>query len=103
MAVAVEGARMVAVPKVTSQLDYALALELGCCPQMNCTGTTVIVVCQQKQATRLEWLMILSTAKLWGWHDATLNTRRRVWIACAVCQQVAYDHEYEQTMTLMIQ
>ena len=47
--------------------------------------------------------MILSTAKLWGWHDATLNTRRRVWIACAVCQQVAYDHEYEQTMTLMIQ
>ena len=42
--------------------------------------------------------MILSTAKLWGWHNATLNTRRRVWIARAVCQKVAYDHGYEQTM-----
>ena len=45
---------MVAVPKVAPQLDYTLALELGRCPQINCTGTTVIVVRQQKQAKKVE-------------------------------------------------
>ena len=35
----------------------------------------------------------------WGWLDNTLELRRRVCIARAVCRQVAYDHGYEQPIT----
>ena len=44
-------------------------------------------------------MMILSTAKLWGWLDDTLESRRRVRIARAACRQVAYDHGYKQPIT----
>ena len=49
----------------------------------------------KKQARQVERLMIVTTTKLWGWDDDTLDPQRRVRIARAMCQQVAYNHEYE--------
>lgn len=70
-------------------------LDLGWQPRMNTARTTEIAV-HEKEARQVERLMIVTTTKLWGWdNDTLLNPRRRVRIACAMCQQVAYNHEYE--------
>ena len=93
--------RKVANPslQVEPQIQFALALDLGRRPRMNRSGTTQIVVHKQRQAKQVERLMIITTAKLWGWEDDSLSSKRRVRIARAVCKQVAYDHGYERPIT----
>ena len=100
-AVAAERSRIVADPiiEVEPQMQFALALDLGRRPRMNRSGTAEIVVHKQKQAKQVERLMIITTAKLWGWEDDSLSSKRRVRIARAVCKQVAYDHGYERPIT----
>ena len=95
---AAERARIVADPiiEVEPQIQFTLALDLGRRPRLNRCGTSNIIVHKQKQARQVEMLMIVTTAKLWGWEDDLLNPKRRVRIARAVCKQVAYDHGYER-------
>ena len=91
-AAAAENTRIVANVsiEVEPQIQFALALDLGRRPRMNRSGTTQIVVHKQRQAKQVERLMIITTAKLWGWEDDSLSSKRRVRIARAVCKQVAY-------------
>ena len=94
---AAENARIVANVsiEVEPQIQFALALDLERRPRLNRSGTSEIVVHKQKQARQVERLMIITTAKLWGWEDDSLCPKQRIRIARAVCKQVAYDHGYE--------
>ena len=42
--------------------------------------------------------MCIHTAILWGWQDPYLSYKERSRIAKAACNQVAYDHGYQQRL-----
>ena len=86
-------------PPVSHKIDYALALDLKRRPRMNRMGTEEIVIHNRKQAQQLEKVLILHTAKLWGWKDDSLHSKRRMRIARAVCRQVSYDYGYKNTFS----
>ena len=44
-------------------------------------------------------MMILFTAKRWGWKDPLYTARFRKRIARAACRQIAYDHGYAQAFS----
>ena len=39
-------------------------------------------------------MWVLHTAKLWGWQDESMDCKKRMKIARAACQQVAYNFCY---------
>ena len=73
-------------------------LDLDLRPRMNRQGTAEVVVHSQKQAKENERMMVLFTAKKWGWKDPSLHSKRRKRIARAACRQVAYDYGYQKEL-----
>lgn len=79
---------------VENQINNELQLNLDYRLQRNRKDMDVIEVHKRKQANQLDQMLVLHTTKLWGWQDDLLNSRIRIKIACAMCCQIAYNHNY---------
>jgi hypothetical protein len=77
-------------------IAYALALDLEREPRLDRAGVNEIEIHKRNQVNEQERVMILFTAKLWGWQDPSLTKRKRMRIAMAACRQVAYDYGHRK-------
>ena len=71
-----ENANMI-LDETKNAMSFALALDLDRQPRMNGQGTAVTPVHDRKQARENERMMVLFTAKQWGWKDPSLHCKRR--------------------------
>ena len=83
--------------KFEEAIAYSLALDLEREPRLDRAGVNEIEIHKRNQVNEQERVMILFTAKLWGWQDPSLTKRERMRISMAACRQVAYDYGHCKT------
>ena len=66
---------------------------------MKRNGSGKIEINKRKYSTQHDRLMVIHTAKLWGWQDASLSGWERAKIARAAWKQVAYDAGYKHPLS----
>ena len=76
---------------LNEKTEHANSLDLDRRPGLSRTDAKVILVHNRKAADKKSRQMIVATASVWGWHDPHNTCRRRLFIADAVCKQVACD------------
>jgi len=84
--------------KFEEAIAYGLALDLEREPRLDRAGVNEIEIHKRNQLNEQERVMILFTAKVWGWQDPSLTKRERMRIAMAACKQVAYDYGHRKTL-----
>jgi hypothetical protein len=83
--------------KLDEAIAYGFGLNLEREPRLDRAGVNEIEIHKRKQVNEQERVMILWTAKVWGWQDPSLKKRERMRIAMAACRQVAYDYGHRKT------
>lgn len=84
--------------KTKSDISFALQLDLRRRPRLSRSGATEIKVHERKQATELERIMIMFTAKRWGWNSSLHTNAEDQRIARASCRQIAYDYGFQREL-----
>ena len=76
---------------LNEKIEHANALDSDRRPRLSRTDAKVIPVHNRKAADEKARQMIVATALVWGWCDPCNTHRRRLFVADAVCKQVAHD------------